>query len=403
MGSGWRGLSMWVTRREASVSDLLKICAESLRANIVTLPSGKYLAAGAHQFRTLWTRDFCHAVGGLLAIGEEQVARDHLSYLLANLRADGLVPRVVDNRLVQFRVAWQSTRKLVPILPALSFNEPLRPQYIDEHGSNAVDSNLLVLLACLKLRERAQGPAWWEQHQHQLKRAWHWYDHQLRDGLIWQAPFADWQDSAKREGFTFLTNLLYFITGERLRQLGWSVGFETTVLRERLQRDFLDAATGVYRSLMGSPVVSVEGNLIALDVDEFLAAAQKAQVWKALRQHELLVSAGGVIGRCGTPEWPRAEIAWHVKLARLERYHGALAWSWLMGLGLKVGAQMEDHEFVALQREKIRELLERDENVVEIYDPEKNWRPWQSWLLSAERPFSWGAGQLIEGLINSQS
>lgn len=385
------------------MSESLRIATESLRANIITLPSGKFLAAGQHQFRTLWTRDFCHAVGGLIKIGEAEVAKSHLSLLLRSLRADGLVPRVVDNRLVQLRVAWQSTRELLSFLPALSFREPLRPQYVDEHGSNAVDSNLLVLLAALRVRGTEGGVDWWQRHERELRLAWRWYDHQWRDGLIWQTPFADWQDSAKREGHAFLTNLFYFLAAERLRALGWEVKVESGEFKKLLDEKFLDAATGVYRSLEGSPVVSVEGNLTALDAEEFLTAPEKKQVWSSLRKHELLTAHGGVIGSCGTPEWPMAEIAWHVKVARLRRYHGSIAWSWLMGLGLKVGESMGDEQFSKLQRRKIDELLARDGVVVEIYDPDENWRPWQSWLLRAERPFSWGAGHLVEALSNSHS
>lgn len=183
---------------------IFKIASDSLKANIMTLPSGKYVSAGQNQFLTLWTRDFCHAVRGLVAIGEEDVAKNHLSYLLKSLRPDGLVPRVVDNRLVQFRVAYQSFRKLVPFLPKLAFKEPLKAQYVDEHGSHAIDSNLLVLLAALMVKKTPGGDVWWKEHEEELKKVFRWYDDQFRDGLIYQTAFADWQDSVKREGHTFL-------------------------------------------------------------------------------------------------------------------------------------------------------------------------------------------------------
>jgi hypothetical protein len=47
---------------------------------------------------------------------------------------------------------------------------------------------------------------------------------------------------------------------------------------------------------------------------------------------------------------------------------------------------------------KIHSLLLRDGEVVEIYDAENMWLPWSSWLINAERPFSWGAAYLIEAL-----
>jgi hypothetical protein len=389
---------MSVMKKEKIVSKLREIAAASLRANIITLPSGRYLAAGQNQFLTLWTRDFCHAVRGLLTIGEDQVAKDHLSLLLKSLRpTDGLVPRVLDNQIVQWRVAWQSGRKLLPFLPKLSFKEPLKPQYTDEHGSHAVDSNLLVLLASLQVRSRAGGESWWAQHETELMRAWHWYDDKFKDGLIWQTPFADWQDSAKREGHAFLTNLFYFLAGERLRGLGWAISYDAEVFKDKLKRTFV-TPSGVFSSLVGSPVVSVDGNLFALEAPEFLDEAEKKKLWADLLAHPLVKDYEGVIGVCSTPEWPVNEIAWHVKFARLHRYHGELAWSWLMGLGLRVTQLMGDDAARARQLAKIRDVLEREGEVVEIHDPLSNWTPWGSWLLRAERPFSWGAGYMVESL-----
>jgi hypothetical protein len=73
-----------------------------------------------------------------------------------------------------------------------------------------------------------------------------------------------------------------------------------------------------------------------------------------------------------------------------------------MGLGLKVARLMQDQEVYAQQLTKIHALLMRDREVVEIYDTQDLWRPWESWLLSAERPFSWGAGYLVEALEHLQ-
>src|SRR5690349_8047136 len=70
------------------------IAQASLQANVVTLESGPYLVAGQHQFRSLWTRDFCFASRGLLLLDRADVVRNHLTALALNRRLkDGLVPR----------------------------------------------------------------------------------------------------------------------------------------------------------------------------------------------------------------------------------------------------------------------------------------------------------------------
>lgn len=367
-----------------------EIAEKSLRANIMTLPSGKFVTAGQNQFLTLWTRDFCHAVRGLVAIGESDVSKNHLSYLLRNLREDGLVPRVVDNRVVQFRVAWQSFRKLCPILPRLAFKEPLIAQYTDEHGSNAFDSNVLLLLAVLKLDD-----AFFKAHETELKKVWDWYDDKFRDGLIWQTPFADWQDTTKREGHTFILNLFYFLAASELQKKGWEIKINLLQFKTKIHETFFK--DGLYISQVGYPQVSVEGNLFAIESNDFLSEDGKKTLWNNLKRHPV-VSLDQTIGRCSYPDWPESDLAWHIKFANLKRYHGSLSWSWLMGLGLTVAKFMNDAEFVKSQTAHIEKLLTRDGEVFEVYDPEKNFMPWGSWLIQSEHPFAWGSGYLVEAL-----
>lgn len=366
------------------------IASESLRKNIMTLPSGKFLTAGQNQFLTLWTRDFCHAVRGLIAIGEEDVAKNHLSYLLKSLREDGLVPRVVDNRMVQFRVAWQSFRKLCPVLPKLSFREPLIPQYIDEHGSNAFDSNVLVILACLQLDDD-----FFRSHENEIRKVWNWYDDKFHHGLILQTPFADWQDTTKREGKTFLMNLLYFLAATRLKQKGWEININLDEYKFLIKKTFFDGR--LFLSQLGYPQVSIEGNLFALETDEFLNQAERESLWKELKAHPI-ISIDGAIGRCSYPDWPSDDLAWHIKLANLKRYHGSLSWSWLMGLGLHVARVMNDPEMMKLQFQHISNILVRDGEVYEVYDPDHKFLPWGSWLIKSEHPFAWGSGYLSHAL-----
>lgn len=369
---------------------IAKIAENSLRANIMTLFSGKYVTAGQNQFLTLWTRDFCHAVRGLVAIGESDVAKNHLSYLLKNLREDGLVPRVVDNRVVQFRVAWQSFRKLCPVLPKLSFKEPLIPQYTDEHGSNAFDSNVLLILAVLLLDDE-----FFNAHEGELKKVWNWYDDKFQDGLILQTPFADWQDTTKREGNTFLLNLFYYLAAERLQKKNWKIKINLPEFKSKIKTVFLK--DGLYISQVGYPQVSIEGNLFSLEAEEFLSIDEKKHLWEKLKAHPI-ISLDQAIGRCSYPDWPESDLAWHIKFANLKRYHGSLSWSWLMGLGLKVCTLMKDEEMTKKQIAHIEKVLSRDGEVYEVYDPEKNFMPWGSWLIKSEHPFAWGSGYLVEAL-----
>lgn len=373
-----------------SSKNLFSVAEKSLRANIMELPSGKFLAAGQHQYKTLWTRDFCHAVRGLIAIGETETAKSHLSFLFKNLRDDGLAPRVMDNHIVQLRVAWQCFRQVMPFLPEFSFKEPLGFQYKDEHGSNAIDSNLLAILATLQLEDE-----FFQQHEAELHRMWNWYEDKFRDGLIYQTSFSDWQDTCKRTGFNFLTNLFYYLAGRRLEKFGWKMNMNLAELSQRIKATFWDGQ--VYKATVGYDIVSIEGNLFALESDEFLNSDEKKTLWENLKKHPI-VSLDGVIGRCSFPDWPDEDLAWQIKFTGLQRYHGSISWSWLIGLGLSVCLKMNDQEMIEKQMKHIEQLLLRDGEVYEIFDPDKNFLPWQSRVFRSEHPFAWGSGYLAHAL-----
>jgi hypothetical protein len=368
---------------------LKEIAESSLRKNILCLSSGKFLTAGQHQFKTLWTRDFCHAVRGLLVIGEEEVAHNHLALLLKSLRSDGLVPRVFDNHPVQARVVWQSLRTLVKILPELSLREPLNPQYTDEHGSHAFDSNVLVVLSCLMMGEK-----FFIEFESDIRLVWEWYEDKFDDGLLKQAPFSDWQDTTKREGKTFLLNLYYYLAARRLEKRGWKISTDLDLMKEKMMELFFNGK--LFRSQEGHEIVSVEGNLFALETEEFLSAVEKRDLWSHLKQHEL-ITLDGVIGRASFPDWPREDLAFHVRLANLDLYHGSITWSWIAGLGLKVAKVMRDQEMIEKELLHFEKLFSNGE-ISEIYDPRKNFSPWESWLLKSEHPFAWGAAYVLESL-----
>lgn len=379
----------------SNVNPLL-IAEASLRANIIKLESGSFLVAGQNQFKTLWTRDFCHACRGLFALEEFEVIKSHLGFLLDHLNPQGLVPRVIDNQLVQFRVAYQSLRKNLPFMPQLKIKEPLIPQYRDEHGSFAIDSNLLVLLVALELKNRGEE-SWWLKHFESLKRVYLWYQPDS-EGLISQGAYADWQDSAKRSGHCFLTNLFFYLVSTRLQHLGIDVSVDLVHLRKKMEEKFFDSTVGLYKTHESLNIISLEGNLFALEAKEFSNEIDKKKIWESLKSHPLMQLDQGHMGRCSYPDYEKNQIAWHVRLASLERYHGSLAWSWLMGLGLKVAIERDDAIVVTRMLTKIHSLLIRDREVVEVYDPHDLWQPWESWLMSSERPFSWGAGYLVEAL-----
>ena len=378
------------------------IARKSLEANIVQTKSGPYLAAGGHHFGSLWTRDFCFSIRALLQIQREDVVKNHLTGLIKSRRAtDGLVARVVDSISPQMRVIAHCgmpsiVRKTIarPFLKKL--DEPLIPEWVDEHGSESIDSNLSVLLGAMQYYRHTRDLQWWQEQHDGLLEIWGYYRRRRRgiNGPIVQGPFTDWQDSLDRSGYTLYTNvLLYRFLKEAADLAVFGVRpIEPENFRSQTLAEFYWPEKKLWRSqidLSGRPVdqLSLDYHLLGLECGFF---DNPKAVYQNLKDSELWSrSPRGLPGFNSARKHSADQKTWAVRLAGLERYHEDIYWSWLMNLSARVAFQMGDNEESLRIQQTLHALFERDQTVCEIYDP-KDLRPFRSRLYQSENPFSWG-------------
>ncbi len=386
---------------------LLSIAVASLTRNITTLNSGSFLSAGRGQFRGLWTRDFCFAAPALLELGRADVVRNQLNALLGNRRAsDSLVPRLMDSLAPAWlRVARHFAVRWVPFgVRELPLGELLVPEYRSEHDVEAIDSNLLVLLTATDYVRASGDVEWWKVHERELADVYDYYGSRLRKDLIDQPPFSDWQDSAERRGRTFYTNLLYQVVTERIAQHR-AFGIEperAARIRERIEAEFFDAEQGLYRSVPPLPHVSLDGNLLALDLGYWPADSGRAMdLYRALKRHALW-SRDGMPGWNTNPEYPPRWISWSTRMVGLSGYHDRIRWSWLMALAAKVAFRVGDHAEADTILIRLGEMARRDGTIHEIYFQESPYLPWRSRLYVSEADFSWGAAYVVRA-VNAAS
>jgi hypothetical protein len=376
-----------------SLASLHQAAEASLLANVVEL-GGRYgLTAGVNQFRSLWTRDFCFAARGLLRIGRSDVVRDHLQLLLDHRRHDGLLPRTLDSSDAKLRVAWASARRYLPFLPAPALTEALVPEYLDQHAQETVDGAALAVLAADALR--AEDPGWWAGRSSAFDQALGHTRRRARAGLIQQPPFSDWQDSVRRKGATFYTNLLVWAAEVALR------GEESTALRAtraRIEEAFRAQGEVLYRSVAGREFVSLDGNLLAIELGFLPAQSERAvELWAQLVRSPFW-TRDGVPGFNTFPSYP---VSWRnpgVILAGLGHYHDRIRWSWLTALAAKVAVRMGDLERAARALEHLATCAARDGAVSEIYSSRPPHLPWRSLVYRSEAPFAWGAGVTLDAL-----
>lgn len=378
-----------------------EIAQSSLRSNIVSLQSGQYLVAGQHQFRTLWTRDFCSSIRGLLSMGETEVVRNHLGVLMDQRRyPDGLISRVMDSIPIQLRVIIDSVFAFIRFPLGIPIEDPLKAQFKDEHGSEAIDSNALVLLGALDYFEQTQDQAWWDVHKQELVEIFHFYQlHLNSQGLLTQQQFSDWQDSVSRQGVTSYANLLYVLL---LRRLAHYAEFQIPsdqwlTQREVFIQTFYDAQSGLFRSIQNEPYFSLDTQLLAIDRDLFSDAPELAQdLYLSLKRSPLWNGPAGIPGFVTTPDYPASWVTQTVKWAGLEHYHDEVYWSWLIALSAKVSLKQGDIDEARRITTELARVIERDGVVAEIFFPTPKLALWEKPIYKAETPFSWGSALTVE-------
>jgi hypothetical protein len=382
---------------------LLSIAVASLTRNIVELACGPYLCAGRGQFRGLWTRDFCFSAPALLEVGRVDVVRNQLSALIRNRRAsDSLVPRLMDSLAPGWlRVARHCALRWMPFgSRELPLGDVLVPEYRSEHGVEAIDSNLLVLLTATEYVRASGDTAWWERHERDLVDIYGYYAPRVQGDLIDQPAFSDWQDSARRRGTTFYTNLLYQVVTERLtphRAFGIERG-RAERIRERIEAEFLDPEHGLYRSVRRRPHVSLDGQLLALELGYLPVDGRRAaDLYRWLKTH-VLWSRGGMPGSSTVPDYPAHWISLSTRLVGLSGYHDRIRWSWLMGLAARVALKMGDKTGAHDILMRLEQIARRDGTIHEIYFENSPYLPWRSPLYVSEADFSWGSACVIRAV-----
>jgi glycogen debranching enzyme len=338
-------------------SNLREIAESSLRANIIPTAQGTLCVAGAHQFKTLWTRDFCYAVPGLLALGLDDLVRRQLRVILSFMRTDGLLPRGLDVTSPKVRVVNALMGN--PLKDFLSYSQPLRPEYIGEHGTVAFDSNMLWLYSSTLSELEEDVP---------VKKLLSLYERNP-DGLYDQPKYSEWMDSLKRKGPRLLFHLQMWRT---LRALGIEHDSLSRVIKARWFADENRWATETTDALLLA---------IELGFGETQALVEEVR--------------GRPVGVPSLPQ-PVNEVSLTARAVGLRRYHDGFAWAWLSAETARV-MRAYDAEFADGILAELEALCVNEGAVPEIYEAGTD-KAVRLKFYRSEMPFSWGAAKILEAL-----
>ncbi len=387
-------------QQQRETETLHTIATASLLHNIQHLTSGDYLSAGAHQFKSLWTRDFAYRVRALLLIGRGDIVRRQIELTLRyRRRSDGALPKGLDNFPHNERSIYFSLKRLLPIHATLKLAEPLTAIYEDQNNSLAIDSNLLIIHAALDYLAFTKDYPWWESIQPQLLAAFRYYDRFIFNGLVKQAEYADWQDTVKRQGTVLLTNLLFYHCLERLHAFpAFAVSTEQVrSLRQKIIATFRPSPDKPFFTFSESGYVNSDENLLALDFDFYPPASREAaKLYQAFKKHPLWRQKGHMPGRVAFPSYPRNWQPIYVRMVGLKKYHDEFYWSWLMALGAKIAYKMGDIDEGKRIFSELSRIAKRDHWIYEVYQNKHHLPIFEGVLVKSEGPFTWGANFTLD-------
>lgn len=362
----------------------------TIETNIVKTPEGVFIAAGANQFRTLWTRDFCYSVPGLLRMGYHQLVEAQLKKIFELRREDGLLPRGMDCIPPQWRVVRNII--LQGRMRKGDYRQKLKPEYLGEHKTPAFDSNLLFLNAYMDLLETSFCSPWLSHTDvHSLLSM---YASALKEDLIFQPAFSDWQDSAQRQGPVLLTHLLYLHVQRRAEKI-LNLKLKPLISEEKIFERFKASSSELFREFPGRELWALDSQLLFLESEFIGKNLNKPAYYQALKNHPLW-SQGPVPGIPLYPKYSAGEIAWTVKAVGLRHYHDGYYWGWLIAWSYKVARLMGDGK----EAERILNVYQKADHeagLAEIYRFQgEGLIKFKGWLYTSEGPFTWTAARWAE-------
>lgn len=372
----------------------LELAINGLRSNIVKTQEGPMLRAAPGHFSSIWVRDFCYSIEGLLDISEFELVKRQLISIISKRRgSDQLIPRVLDTMPSSKRVL----RGLYPILGKVKPLDQgeLRVEFVGEHKTVAIDSNLLVLKGLIQYIEATGDREFPFDLSQTFKELLSFYDDKFVDGLISQEDFGDWQDSVKRTGTTLLTNFHFWWVLNYADQLAIiKPATNLEAFKKKLIESFFDEKTGLFKSHLDIYQIGLDANLFILLDNEFLGESERNELYSALKASRFQQN----IGMASLFDYPKKWRSFNVKLVGLSHYHDRLSWSWLMGLHGRVAIAMNDMESAKSINELLSNIVERDQAIGEIYRPDKNYVQVKTFLYKSAIPFSWGSAHVVKFL-----
>lgn len=376
-----------------------KKALETLESNILKFGSQRFITAGRNQFRTLWVRDFCYSVPGLLSAGYTDVVKNQLQLISGYRHQNGFLPRGLDVMAPQLRVVLNLIKKDLSFYQYPDsfekFQMRLKPEYFGEHKTVAFDSNVLFCLAAFQYMEKTHDFFVSEQEFIHLLKV---YLSFKNDELFCQPAYSDWQDSASRAEPMLLFHLQLLSVLKRLkRQLNLVLAdFSIDALEAVILKKYYYPKNHFFYQDLAHRRISLENYGFIFTESLFTGSLNHRELYFALKESSLW-NQNFIPGRPVFPAYTKEEVSWTTRLVGLGGYHHQFHWGWLIAEAYKISCLLKDTEEAKKIKEFYFNQIKTDPFLAEIYlCKEEKLEMYSEFLYQSEAPFTWTAAKWLE-------
>ena len=361
------------------------------------------------NFNDFWARDSFWASFGMLESGLDlDQVKKSLELFLLYQREDGKIPRKI--------VLDYNGLKYLGIKIKRKKPRPIYTSSIKWHFS--VDDNLLLVIAFCKYIERTNDLEFAKKYYEQVKRALEFYSKKglIRENLIHEVGFSNWEDTIYKKGFVLYTSCLWYEAVGQFKKIYSILSFAETQDFASLQeinipltKDILSQiqklfwlkdegyfADSVYKSNQ-QKYFDLAGNMLAILFD--IATTEQAE--KILRFVETNCNASlqderNILHPINYPLYPWYRISPVLFLFNIQKYQNGISWSWVEVLLVAAEVKMGKIEQAKIHLENLSNVIIKNGHIHETY-----WldgRPFNHLFWKSAVPFAWGAGLYLYAL-----
>lgn len=378
--------------------------SQTLQVNTLKFDTGnQVIYAGGNQFRTLWVRDFCYSVDGLISNQQLTLVKFQLGLIFSFLSKDGFLPRGLDFISPKWRVVQNTVLKWLPIFKnqypvnEATFKEVIKAEYLGEHGTPAMDSNALFVLAYCSYANTTKD---WFIPESQLHSLLDFYNRHLINDLFDQPPFSDWQDSVLRTGPLALLQLQVLAAHQTMMSSKPQPEgvLKIDVIKRKILDTFFDPESYLFYQDQQKKRLSLDCYGFVFRYNLFSDMIDLKRLYNALKESPLWQTKGGP-GIPVSPAYNDAEVSWTTKAVGLRHYHDGFHWGWLIAEAAaiaKINQDMDEYQKIVA---RYSTCFEPKDNLAEIYIAKDNkFIEYSGLLYRSESPFTWTAAKWLAAL-----